>query len=320
MASVAVCLMVGRYPISPGELWNILVARWFHPSVGYEPGAVGILYSVRVPRMLAAVLVGAVLSLAGATYQGIFRNPLVSPDVLGVSQGASVGAASAILLGFAGPGVALFALVGGLAAVIAATSIPRLLRNDSTLMLVLSGVIVGGFATAAVGLLKFVADPETQLAAITFWQLGSLSDVRTAGLARSALLAVPAAAVLLLMRWRVNVISLGDVEAKALGVDLRRDRGVTILLATVLTAAAVSLAGTVGWVGLVVPHLARLVVGADNSRLMPLSVTLGASFLVIVDTVARSLSEAEVPLSVVTGFIGAPLFLLLLGIGRVKVR
>ncbi|MDK8100139.1 iron ABC transporter permease [Winkia neuii] len=317
LAIMGACLTVGRYGLPAHTIFTA-----FNPFAKDSVSAADatVLYQVRLPRMVGAALVGAALALAGVSYQGIFRNPLVSPGILGVSQGASVGAAGAILLGLSTLGVSAAALVGGIVAVLLATSIPRVLRNDSTLMLVLSGVIIGGFGSALVGILKFVADPETELAAIVFWQMGSLSDVRTDSLAHCALLALPAAALLLAMRWRINVISLGDREAAALGVNLRRDRSFAILAATVLTAAAVCLAGTVSWVGLVVPHLCRLVVGPNNARLLPLSVTFGASFMVVVDTLARSLNQMEVPLGVVTGMIGTPLFLLLLAVGKVKVR
>ena len=317
LAIMVICLTVGRYGLPANTIFTAV-----NPFASADLSAADatVLYQVRLPRMAGAALVGAALALAGVSYQGIFRNPLVSPGILGVSQGASVGAAGAILLGLTTLGVSVAALIGGILAVLLATSIPRLLHNDSTLMLVLSGVIIGGFGSALVGILKFVADPETELAAIVFWQMGSLSDVRTDSLAQCALLAVPAAALLLAMRWSINVISLGDQEAAALGVNLRRDRAVAILAATVLTAAAVCLAGTVSWVGLVVPHLCRLVVGPNNSRLLPLAVTFGASFMVVVDTLARSLSQMEVPLGVVTGMIGAPLFLLLLAVGKVKIR
>ena len=216
--------------------------------------------------------------------------------------------------------IQILALVCGLAAVFIATTIPRILRNDSTLMLVLSGVIVAGFATALIGLLKFIADPETQLPAITFWQLGSLAHVRASQATQLAIVSLPCLLGLILLRWRINILSLGDTEARTLGIHLRRIRGIIILLATILTAASVCISGTIAWVGLVVPHLCRLLIGADNSKVIPLSITIGASFMLVVDTLARSLSQEEIPLSVVTGFIGAPLFLGLLALGRVRIK
>ena len=212
------------------------------------------------------------------------------------------------------------ALAGGLAAVLLTVSIPRLLKNQSTLMLVLSGVIVGGFGTAALGALKFIANPETQLAQIVFWQMGSLQDVRAEALTQFALVAVPCILLLLAMRWRINILSLGDDEARTLGINLTRTRGITILLATLVTATSVCIGGPISWVGLVIPHLCRLLVGSDTTKLMPLSILMGASFMMFVDTLARSLTSAEVPLSVLTGFIGTPLYVALLLFGKVRVK
>lgn len=314
-------LGTGRFSVPADRLLHMLgVVLTDAPRTGAGPAEYTLLTTIRLPRLLAAALIGAALSLAGAAFQGIFRNPLVSPYLLGVSQGASVGAALAILMGLGAVGVQAWALATGLLAVGLATTIPRLLRNRSTLMLVLSGVIVGGFASAMVGFLQFIADPETQLAEIIFWQMGSLSRARPDNVLQLALVAVPCAVGLLLLRWRINILSLGDAEAKTLGVDLPRVRGITILLATLLTAASVCLAGSIAWVGLVIPHLCRLLVGADHAKLLPLSVTVGAAFMVLVDTLARSVDQTEIPLSVVTGFIGAPLYLILLIVGRVRIR
>ena len=311
-------LITGRYPLELDELFRILGKNWFGMDLKVYKPAENMLLTVRIPRLLAAGLIGAALAIAGATFQAVFRNPLVSPYLLGVSQGASVGAASAIL----GTSLAIqgSALAGGLAAVLLTVSIPRLLKNQSTLMLVLSGVIVGGFGTAALGALKFIANPETQLAQIVFWQMGSLQDVRAEALTQFALVAVPCILLLLAMRWRINILSLGDDEARTLGINLTRTRGITILLATLVTATSVCIGGPISWVGLVIPHLCRLLVGSDTTKLMPLSVLMGASFMMFVDTLARSLTTAEVPLSVLTGFIGTPLYVALLLLGKVRVK
>lgn len=314
-------LVSGRYPVEPQELFQILGKNWFGFNVKVYKPAENMLLNVRMPRLLASGLVGASLAIAGAAFQAVFRNPLVSPYLLGVSQGASVGAATAILLGV-GTTIAIqgSALAGGIVAVILTVSIPRMLKNESTLMLVLSGVIVGGFGTAALGALKFIANPETQLAQIVFWQMGSLQDVRSPSFGQFAIIAVPCILLLLAMRWRINILSLGDDEARALGVNIAQTRGVIILLATLITATSVCIGGPISWVGLVIPHLCRLLVGSDNKKLMPLSVTMGAAFMMFVDTLARSLTSAEIPLSVLTGFIGTPLFMLLLLIGKVRVK
>ena len=314
-------LITGRYPLELDELFRILGKNWFGMDLKVYKPAENMLLTVRIPRLLAAGLIGAALAIAGATFQAVFRNPLVSPYLLGVSQGASVGAATAILLGV-GTTIAIqgSALAGGLIAVLLTVTVPRLLRNESTLMLVLSGVIVGGFGTAALGALKFIANPETQLAQIVFWQMGSLQDVRVDALTQFALVAGPCILLLLAMRWRVNILSLGDDEARTLGINLSRTRGVTILLATLITATSVCIGGPISWVGLVIPHLCRLLVGSDTTKLMPLSILMGASFMMFVDPLARSLTSAEVPLSVLTGFIGTPLYVALLLLGKVRVK
>ena len=314
-------LVTGRYPIALDELLRVLGKNWFGMDLKVYKPSENLLLTVRIPRLLAAGLIGAALSIAGATFQAVFRNPLVSPYLLGVSQGASVGAATAILLGV-GTTLAIqgSALAGGLGAVLLTVTIPRLLRNQSTLMLVLSGVIVGGFGTAALGALKFIANPETQLAQIVFWQMGSLQDVRATALKQFALVAIPCILLLLAMRWRINILSLGDDEARTLGINLGRPRGLTILLATLVTATSVCIGGPISWIGLVIPHLCRLLVGSDTTKLMPLSILMGASFMMFVDTLARSLTSAEIPLSVLTGFIGTPLYVVLLLLGKVRVK
>lgn len=315
-------LVAGRYPLTTDALFKILSNNWFgtHYTV-YKPDE-NLLFNVRLPRLAAAGLIGAALAISGATFQAVFRNPLVSPYLLGVSQGASVGASISILAGLGATTLILqgSALTGGLSAVLVTVAIPKLLKNQSTLMLVLSGVIVGGFGTAALGALKFIADPETQLAQIVFWQMGTLQDVRASSLSQFAAVAIPCILLLLALRCRINILSLGDDEAQTLGINLPQTRGIIIVLATLITATSVCIGGPIAWVGMVIPHLCRLLVGNDNTKLMPLSVTVGATFMMFVDTLARSITSAEVPVSVLTGFIGTPLYLVLLLVGKVRVR
>lgn len=253
-------------------------------------------------------MVGAALAVAGTTYQGIFRNPLVSPDILGVSNGACVGAAIAILMGAGMLGVQTFAFTGGLIAVLLTMNLPHLIQRDSTIVLVLSGIIVSGFMMASLGLIKYLADPETQLADIVYWQLGSLTKSNYDNLMILAPIIVLTTAVLLAMRWRINVLSLGDREAKLIGANIRFERGMMVCTATLLTASAVCLSGTIGWLGLVIPHLARLFIGDNNVKSLPMAALTGAIFLLIVDTLARNLYIQEIPLGILTGFIGAPFF------------
>ena len=310
-ATVALC--VGRYEVPPQAAFQILLGQVFPIDTSMWPDAMhDVVIKLRLPRMLAAILVGGALALAGATYQGIFKNPLVSPDLLGVSNGACVGAAVSILLGLGLLSRQVFAFVGGVIAVALTVSIPRIMKRDSTLMLVLSGVIVGGFMSSIIGLIKYIADPETQLPDIVYWSLGSLAKVNLSTVCAIAPVMIVTGAVLFAMRWRVNLLSLGDQDAKTLGVNLRRERGVAIICATILTACAVCMSGTIGWIGLVMPHVARRLVGTDNMRAFPVAIISSAIFLLVIDTLARTLTGGELPLGILTGFIGAPFFALIL--------
>jgi iron complex transport system permease protein len=274
---------------------------------------------IRLPRVTAAALAGSALALSGSAYQAVFKNPLVSPDLLGVSAGAGVGASIAILAHLPAWCVQSFAFISGMTATLLAISIPRLMKNRTILMLVLSGVIVSGFMSAIQGLLKYMADSESELPSIVFWLMGSLSATKWASVISTVPAMIPAACVLLLIRWRVNLLSLDDAEIMSLGINANKLRGLVIVCSTVLTASAVCLSGTIGWVGLIVPHLSRLTAGEDNMRSLPVSTLLGASFLVTVDTMARNLISTEIPLSILTGLIGAPLFIAILFRKRVVV-
>ena len=302
---VGLCLLSlswGRYTIPPSDVIDTLLNN-SQNEIQHN-----IIFNLRLPRILAAILVGAALAVAGTTYQGIFRNPLVSPDILGVSNGACIGAAIAILMGVGMLGVQTFAFAGGLIAVLLTMNLPRLIQRDSTIVLVLSGIIVSGFMMASLGLIKYLADPETQLADIVYWQLGSLTKSNYDNLMILAPIIVLTTAVLLAMRWRINVLSLGDREAKLIGANIRFERGMMVCAATLLTASAVCLSGTIGWLGLVIPHLARLFIGDNNVKSLPIAALIGAIFLLMVDTFARNLYVQEIPLGILTGFIGAPFF------------
>ena len=302
---VGLCLLSlswGRYTIPPSDVIDTLLNN-SQNEIQHN-----IIFNLRLPRILAAILVGAALAVAGTTYQGIFRNPLVSPDILGVSKGACIGAAIAILMGAGMLGVQTFAFAGGLIAVLLTMNLPRLIQRDSTIVLVLSGIIVSGFMMASLGLIKYLADPETQLADIVYWQLGSLTKSNYDNLMILAPIIVLTTVVLLAMRWRINVLSLGDREAKLIGANIRFERGMMVCAATLLTASAVCLSGTIGWLGLVIPHLARLFIGDNNVKSLPMAALIGAIFLLMVDTLARNLYVQEIPLGILTGFIGAPFF------------
>lgn len=307
-------LLVGKFPLSVAELWQVLWARLSgEPLLG---SADTVIWQLRLPRILAAILVGASLAVAGAAYQGMFRNPLVSPDILGVSAGAGLGAICAIFFNLPMYMVQLFAFVGGLFAVAAVYALASLVRrHDPVLVLVLAGIALGALLGAGISLLKILADPYTQLPTITFWLLGGLHSVNLSDLAYSAPLMLLGLTPLVLLRWRMNLLSLSDDEASALGVNLVRTRLLLIFSATLMTASAVSFTGIIGWVGLVIPHIARLLVGPHFSRLLPVSLLLGATFLLLTDTLARNIAGIELPLGILTALVGAPFFMYLLARG-----
>lgn len=315
--TLLLALFVGKFPLSFSELWQVLLARISgNPLLG---SADTVIWQLRLPRILAAILVGASLAVAGAAYQGMFRNPLVSPDILGVSAGAGLGAIFAIFLNLPMYLVQLFAFAGGLFAVAAVYALATFVRrHDPVLVLVLAGIALGALLGAGISLLKILADPYTQLPTITFWLLGGLHSVSLADLSYSAPLMLLGLTPLVLLRWRMNLLSLNDDEAAALGVNLVATRLLLIFAATLMTASAVSFTGIIGWVGLVIPHVARLLVGPHFSRLLPVSLLLGATFLLLTDTLARNIAGIELPLGILTALVGAPFFMYLLARGGSK--
>ncbi|KQT84859.1 iron ABC transporter permease [Methylobacterium sp. Leaf465] len=317
LALVVLALATGRFAVPLGDVVEILGARLVGLPARADPAMQTVILQVRLPRVLAALVVGASLAAAGATYQGLFRNPLVSPDILGVSAGASLGAVLGIFLSLPVAAIQGLAFAGGLAAVAAVYAVGAAVRGqDPVLTLVLAGVAIGAVLGSAIALLKVLADPYNQLPAITYWLLGSLASV-TSGDVGAILPAIGLGlAPLVLLRWRMNLMSLGEEEARALGVETRVLRPVLIAAATLVTAASVSVTGVIGWIGLLVPHVARLLVGPDFRRLLPASLVLGAGYLLAVDLVARTIAPIEVPLGILTALIGAPFFLWLLASGR----
>ncbi len=318
--ATALSLAIGRFALTPAELWQSLLARLAGDGSPLAPASEAVIWQVRGPRVLAAAGVGAALGAAGAAFQTLFRNPLVSPDILGVSAGCGLGASVAILLGLPVMLISAAAFGGGLLAVALVMVVARRVGDqDPVLVLVLAGVAVGALLGAGISLVKLLADPSVQLPAITFWLLGGLNAITP----RDLQFAWPGLAlggvVLLLARWRINLLSLPDDEAAALGVRVLRLRLLVVAGATLITAAAVSVSGIVGWVGLVVPHVARLLAGPEFSRLLPVAMALGAAFVMLADTLARTLAPIELPLSVLTAAAGAPFFLWLLGRRRKRV-
>ncbi len=309
-----VAFAVGAYPVSPHDLF---VALGLTGGASVSDAAQTVIWQIRGPRVLAAMLVGAALASSGAAYQGLFRNPLVSPDILGVSSGAALGAVLGIYLSLPVLWIEAASFAGGLVAVGMVYGVAAAIRGrDPVLVLVLTGVVIGALLGSGVALLKFLADPLNQLPAITFWLLGSLASFNRTDLLVLGPTVLVALVPLALLRWRLDVMSLGEEEATSLGVDVRLVRVAAIIGATLMTAAAVSVSGIVGWVGLLVPHLARLIVGPAFARLLPMTIVLGAAYLLAVDTLARTMGAVELPLGVLTAVIGTPVFLWLLARGR----
>ena len=311
LAAALFSFWIGYYPLTPRQVVLAFLSR-----LGYEgeilPQAVTIFWSIRLPRILSAVFIGASLSVAGAAYQGMFRNPLVSPDILGVSSGASLGAAFAILNGAPNWAVQAAAFAGGVAAVAASYLISRKSAHSHTLSLVLTGSMIMALCNAGVTMIKYVADPNDVLQQITFWLMGSLTKTDMDAFLWSFPPMAAGLAVILLLRWQLNLLTLEEEEARSLGIHIRRYRLLFIAASTLLSAAAVCLGGLIGWVGLMIPHLARALVGVDYGRLIPASAMLGAGYLVLMDDLARSLLSMELPLGVVTSIMGAPFFVYLI--------
>lgn len=305
-------LALGRYSISLGQVVTIISDKIL--GHGVQSTSESVLVTLRLPRVLCAAIVGAALAVAGSAYQGLFRNPMVSPDILGASAGAGFGAALGILFSLGSGGVEALAFGFGIAAVAVTYCLSRLLGKtlNGVLVLVLGGMVIGNLFAAFTSGVKFLADPNSKLPEITFWLMGSLSAVRLRDLWWLAPVFVAGSCGLFMLRWQLNVMSCGEEEALSMGVNVKRVRYLTIVCASLITSSAVAVAGMVGWVGLIVPHLARFVVGSDHRLLIPASMLMGAAFLLLVDDVCRSVYTTEIPLTIVTAVIGAPLFVYLL--------
>jgi len=307
-----VSLFVGRLDVGPGDVLRIVAAQLFPIQRSWSESVEIIVVQIRLPRALMAMCVGGGLSISGAAFQGMFRNPLVSPDVLGVSAASGFGAALAILLSRSTLELQVLAFGFGLAGVAITYLLARVYQTTPVLMLVLSGVVVAAFFSALLSGAKYVADPESKLPAITYWLLGSFN----AATLRTVVTVVPAIAVgtigLLLVSWKLNLLSMGDEEASALGVRTEQLKAAIIVCTTLITAAAVSTSGVIGWVGLVMPHMARTLVGPDHRRLLPAALSVGASYLLVIDGVARTAAAVEIPIGILTAIVGAPYFAYLL--------
>lgn len=308
-------LLVGRYALSPGQLVHMLWTRISGGAADWPISDDKVVFAVRLPRVATAALVGAALAVSGAAYQGMFRNPMVSPDILGASTGAGFGAAVAILLGAGYFGISAAAFCCGLLAVAAAWLVSRLSKANQAVALILAGMMISSLFSAGTSFVKLVADTQQQLPAITYWLMGSLSSIKDKDV---VFLTIPVALgmiPLFFLRWQMNLLTVGEEEAQSMGVNTRRLRGAVIVCATLLTSASVAVSGMIGWVGLVIPHFCRMLFGYDYRRLIPAGALFGAAFLLAVDDIARLVTTGELPLGILTAFVGAPLFLYLIATG-----
>ena len=313
VVSSTISLALGRYNIPPDVAFTLLISKFINVTCTWTPQQETLFFNVRLPRIILALLVGASLAAAGAAYQGTFRNPLVSPDILGASQGAAFGAAVAILAGVSARYVSISAFIFSLIAVMLVLLVASRAKGNHVLIVVLAGVMISSLFSAGVSFTKLIADPKDQLPSITYWLMGSLTGAKldvTLGMVSIPI--VLGLAILFALRWQINILTMGDDEAQTLGVDARKVRLLIILAATLITASSVAVSGMIGWVGLVVPHLSRMLVGSDYKTLLPASMLMGASFLLVVDDISRIATTAEIPIGILTAFLGAPFFLYLI--------
>ena len=300
-------LLMGRYSVSPEAFWTVITG-------GAPANAIdkSVILALRLPRTIVALLVGVALSLSGLVYQETFQNKLVSPDFLGVSTGAGFGATIAIILGCTGLMISFTAFLFGILTMLITVFIAKMFRSQSQTTLLLSGIIVGGFMSAGISFIKFMADTDKQLGEIVYWLLGTFSKATMKDVWILLPVVAVCALVLYLIRWRINIVALGRSEATTLGLNYTFYRGLIIVISTLLTAAAVAYSGIVGWIGLIIPHLVRLLVGRDSKKTIPLTIMFGATFTIVCDIISRSFTASEIPLSAVTGFLGTPIFIAIL--------
>ena len=323
VAALAVILIgsivLGRYPIGIRELCGILLSKIVDIEPFWTKTQEALLLNHRLPRIVLACLVGCSLSAAGASYQGVFQNPMAAPDILGASSGAAFGAALAILLGMGNSMIVTFAFLFSLITVGIVIFVGQRARGKRSLGLILSGIMIGSLVSSGTSYIKLVADPQDQLPAITYWLMGSLNGAKPQEVLFVLIPMGLGLTMLFLLRWRINVLTLGDEEARTIGINAGRLRLLVILCATLITAAAVSVSGVIGWVGLVIPHLCRRLVGNNYKHLLPASMVSGAIFLLLVDNVSRNLMATEIPIGILTSLIGAPFFIFLMSRGDERI-
>lgn len=309
---IVISFVLGRYPISVREFWGIVGSKIFRIEPFWTASQESLLLYGRLPRVIMACLVGCALSAAGASYQGVFQNPMAAPDLLGASNGAAFGAALAILLNLGNTSVMILSFAFGLITVLIVVIIGNNIRGKRTLGFILAGIMVSSLASSGVSFIKIVADPSDELPAITYWLMGSLNGIMPEDLLFAAVPMIIGLIVLFLMRWRINILTLGDEQARTIGVNTRILRMLIIAAATLVTSVCVATSGVIGWIGLVIPHMARKAVGDDYKKLLPASMLMGAIFLLIADDISRCLFVNEIPIGILTSIIGAPFFIYLI--------
>jgi iron complex transport system permease protein len=312
LAIIIVSFAVGWYGISPGTIIKFFWSLIFPSGTVFPQEIHTVLINIRLPRIALGLLVGSGLAVAGHTFQGVFRNPMASPDVLGASSGAGFGAALAILWGYSATGITAMSFVFGLVSIGLVLVLTSFVRSQRTLSLILTGIVVGSLFSAGLSFIKFVADPTDQLPAITYWLMGSLNSSQLKQLTFAAPPILAGLLVIILLRWQLNVLMFGEEAASTMGVRTRLIRIVLIIAATLITATCVSVSGIIGWVGLVVPHIARMITGTDNRLSLPASALIGSGFLIFVDDIARRATTSGIPLGILTAFVGAPFFIFLI--------
>lgn len=316
VAALIVCILasvaLGRYPISLREMAGILLSRIVDIEPFWRPVQESLLLQHRLPRILLACMVGCCLSTAGAAYQGVFQNPMAAPDILGASSGAAFGAALAILLNLGSSMVVLMAFACSMITVLVVIYVGNHTKGKRVTSLVLAGIMISSLVSSGTSFIKMVADPSDQLPAITYWLMGSLNGSTPKDVLLAAIPMVAGLVPLFLLRWRINILTLGDDEAQTMGVNAKRLRIVVIVCSTLITAASVAVSGVIGWIGLVIPHLTRRMVGNNYKQLLPATMLFGATFLLLVDDISRNLLATEIPIGILTSFIGAPFFIYLI--------
>lgn len=312
LLSIIISFQIGRYPIGPIELVKILISRVIEIPQTWSDQAETVVFNIRLPRVILSFIIGSSLALSGLLLQQVFNNPMASQDVLGSSSASAFGASLALLTGAGYFAVSISAFLFGILSLLLIIGISSKLKKQDTLTLILSGIMVSSLFSSATSFIKLVADTEDTLPAITYFLMGSLSSFRSSDLILVFTVAIAASLPILLISWRINLLSLSEEEAKSMGVNTAMLRLASIGAATLLTAASVACSGQIGWVGLVIPHFSRMIVGSNTRESIPAAMLLGASFLTVVDTIARSISTSEIPLGILTSFVGAPFFLYLI--------